>query len=277
MSEGQVIESPQPITPVTAPPVPEGPEKENGSVPYDRFKQVIDQKNSATQLAQAAQQQAQAYQQEVLAWRQWAAQRQPEKQTGNQPQQEGDPVLRALRADLGGDEAADKAIEVMEQYSDYAAKKKGFVRAEDVQGMINQALARSEGKTTSAFAVSNRFQQWVNNGMISVQDAQGLQQGLGQYLQQYPQVAEDPNALNHVVSHMAMTAMEQGKIKPFQASPRAENPLSRVSGNGQHDQPMSPPAFDAGALPFSRLKKLTPERIRQLTDHSQRNHQGATS
>lgn len=257
------------------------------SVPYERFQEVNTRaKEAAAQLEQLKGQTerlekernqaieaakvlyARAQQQAPQAP---AAQQQAPTPSSALP---GDPYLSHLRAQLGPGEEGDKALSVLDQHAEWYAKQKGLVSQEEVRRLINEALAGHSGQISTTFAVTNRFQQWVDKGFLDQDQATKMNQQLAQVLGQYPDVAKDPTRVEYIMSQMFVKAIEDGSVTPtFQ--PRNRNPMVAAGGApGAESGPQPMP--DVSTSPFTRIRNIDNDRMRELVERSIHAHNGAT-
>jgi hypothetical protein len=259
------------------------------SVPYDRFQEVNTKaKETAAQLEQLKAQterlekeRNQAVEAAKLLWARSQGQQQvvqqmapaqpPPQPTSTLPD---DPNWAVLRSQLGPGEEGDKALAVLNQHAEWYARKMGYVSQDEVRQIVNEALAGHSGQINTTFAVTNRFQRWVDQGMLDQDQAMKMNQQLASVLKEYPEVAKDPTRVDYIMSQMFVKAIEEGSVRPtFQ--PRSRNPL--VVGGGPSGTTTEPePMPDITSSPFTRIRSIDKDRVRELVERSIHAHNGAT-
>ncbi len=260
---------------------PQGTAPSPGPIPYDRFKEKVDESNSLkaekarleSQLQQVAQQ-AQGYQQQAMEYARAMAQ----QSQAQQPPQPApiDPYEENLQRQLGNDDAGREARKVLDAHAEYVARKNGYVTQDQVVAIAQQIAAQGQNKIQTAFQVTNEFQEMVSRGVVTPEQARGLQGQLNTLLAQNPQLANEPHNVSYLADSLFARAVKAGQIRPY-SQPPPQNPM-QPSGNGYTPAPTDPLApINASALGFRTIKNLSPEKLRALTDTSVRAHNGATS
>jgi hypothetical protein len=236
------------------------------AVPYDRFKSVNDKAKSAeaqvAQLRQRDQQWAQRDAARDQQVQQMMAQQHASQRPVDQSERRPDSTEQLIKNQLGNDEAGQQAYETLETHFDHKFGQKAgdMVSKQDLAQVRDGIRSEIMNELNSTFSTSNRFSEWVDKGMISPEQSQGLQSRLNQDFQQFPELAKRPRDVKARVSELLVDAMESGDIKPF-SQPRPKNPVSAGSSAAPNNEPLS---IDPGNSRFGRLRGLSPEKASEI-------------
>ena len=188
-----------------------------------------------------------------------------------------DPWDQILDESLGTDEQGKEARRIMDIHAEQTFRKKGFVTREEAIQIARTIAEQGNNKIATAFQVTNSFQSMVQRGVVSAQEAQGLQGQLNQLLERSPELANQPHNVMYLAKGLFADAVNEGRIRPY-SQPPPVNPL-QGSGSIATPAPGDPlPPLDISALKgFRTLRNLAPDVIKRVTERSIRSHQGATS
>lgn len=252
-------------------------------VPYDRFQEVSHDNRSLRDQMNSMQGQLDTALQHNQQWQDQAKQQQQRQQQAQQrrrkpTKQQTDAGRDYLRSLFGPGEQGDQAFEALEKY--YAAKHRQTSQGQQknlspqqIQAMINQGVQGGMNQINSTFQTANRFQGWVDRGMATSQEAQGMQAQLNEILGKNPDLAKNSNGLAQTVNGIYMMNLESGTIRPTMDPPETPNPLQPSVGG----QPEAEIAYDPSQSRMSRLKNLDAAKLKQLAQHSMDVHEKATS
>lgn len=262
-----------------APPTPAQPPP--GPVPYDRFSEVVNQRNTVQQEKARLEGQLQQYQQVVQQAQTIIAQQQQRPAAPAQPappaSEATDPWEHILDEGLGTDEQGKEARRLMDIHAEQIFRKKGFVTKEEALQIAQQVAEQGNNKIATAFQVTNSFQSMVQRGVVTTEEAQALQGQLNQVLARQPELATQPHNVMYLAKGLFADAVNEGRIRPY-SQPPPVNPL-QAAGGGSAPQPGDTLApLDTTALKgFRTLRDKSPDVIKRLTERSSRAHRGATS
>lgn len=257
-------------TPPAAPP---------GPVPYDRFSQVVQERNAIQQEKARLEGQLQQAQQIVQTAQGIINQQQQRPAPAAPPATPApndDPWEETLQRQLGTDEAGLEARKVLDNHAEYVARKKGYITKEEAIQIAQQIAQQGNNKITTAFQITNEFQGMVARGVVTPEEAQGLQRELNGVLAQNPELSTQPHNVSYLSDSIFARAVKDGRIRPY-SQPAPVNPM-QFSGPASAPDPNAPlPPINPSTLGFKTLKAMSAEKLQKLTDRSMRAHQGATS
>ncbi len=258
------------------PPTPAQPSP--GPVPYDRFSEVVKERNAVQQEKARLEGQLQQAQQIVQQAQGIIQQQQnrPAPPPQAPPAPNNDPWEETLQRQLGSDEAGLEARKVLDNHAEWVARKKGYVTKEEVIQLATQIAQQGNNKITTAFQITNEFQGMVARGVVTPEEAQSLQGQLNGVLAQNPELATQPHNVSYLADSLFARAVKEGRIRPY-SQPPPINPL-QVSGPSSAPDPNAPlPPINPSTLGFRTLKNMSAEKLQALTDRSMRSHLGATT
>lgn len=259
-------------SPTATPPAP-------GPVPYERFKEKVDEANTFKQEKARLEGQLQQAQQVVQQAQQIIQQQQqrpaPPASAPAAPVGD-DPWESILTEGLGNDDAGKEARRLMDIHAEQMARKKGFITKDEAIHIARQIAEQGNNKIATAFQVTNNFQAWVQKGVITAEEAQGLQGELNQHLARNPDLSSQPHNVMYLAKGLLADAVTEGRVRPY-SQPAPTNPLQPSGAPSAPAPGEALPPIDPQSLGFRTLRSLSADKIKALTAKSNRAHQGATS
>ena len=243
-----------------------------------RLRQEARARRQAETVAQQTQQQLAEAQAKIAAL-------EVQHQADPQPNSQAEVARRNLRAQVGSDEAGDKAMEMFDAYGEVIrAETSGTaISQEDVDRMINeratqivdQRMGQHTQQERATMNVVQRLHGWVEKGSLTGPQAARMRQRFDEISAESPHVLTPTNS-HAVLSNLFTEALDNGEVAAF--SPSAPKPPVAPSPNGSGPPPApeeEPEVVDPSRHPMQALRNAKPEEIRRIREQSIARHQAA--
>ena len=250
----------------------EAEESAPGPVNYERFKEVIDQKNQAAAEAQRAAQENRQLQAQL----QQAASMIQNMQKPPAPPSV-DPTEELARSKFNPDEVGQQTYEAVKAAADVVVARRLAELEPKLQEIAQREAQGVSAKIQTGFTVTNQVNQLASENNYTPEDVKKLQGRMQQMLQQpgWQQAAESNPANAMLILKSAHSDLvTEGELKPHR-QPRAASvsPL-QPGGNGQ--PPQEPKQYDPATNPLPGVRtNISKDRAQVLYDQSVARHQKA--
>lgn len=192
------------------------PKEKEQAIPYDRFREVNEDKKQ--------------YQQRVLQLesqiQQMQNQQQQFLQQQMQPKQEqkpkANPNIERVKDILGRDEMGQKAFEAMEMLSEAKAQELLETYKQQMMQDVNNTIGQKVGGVTASLQTQKHIDDMVTSKRITPDVANQLKQQVAQAIRQYPQwETQQPLLVNTLLGNMYAS----GQLKAPQTNQMDGTPL----------------------------------------------------
>lgn len=205
------------------------------SIPYDRFKEVNDEKKQYQQRVL----QLEAQNQQILQQQQQFFQQQQQQQVPK-PEAKPDPNIERVKDILGRDELGKKAFEAMEMLTETKARQIAMGMRDELLNEVNNTVQQRVGGVTASLQTKQQIDNMVAQGRLNAEQGQALQQQVAQAIQQYPQWEnQQPILVNTLLGNMY-------------ANGTLQSPTQRQNMNGTPLQPGGGFSGDTGSSALQR-------------------------
>ena len=251
-----------------APEAANTPEKSSDSsaenmVPSSRLREETGKRVRLERQLQQLQQQA-AQQQQALE----AAQKPTEPPPGKRF---GDTYRQGLFLELGGDDEAEKAVNMMDEHAKNVASENNYMTQEQVVQTVQAAQAHGEQKQQAMLGVTNRLNELIKGGRISQAMGTEIHGKVVATIQENQQILQQPHNIGFLLDREIASAVERGEVQSFTP------PVSPLQPSGRNGGPA--PVEDTGdrsSSPLLALRGIDPEKIKAAGAMSRKNHEAAT-
>ena len=246
-------------------------ESQPGPIPYERFKDVNEQKNTAQQAAQAATAEANQLRgqlQQAAAMIEASRQQQPTPQVADE-----DPDLALARSKFGQDDVGQQTFDAVASVVKALAKEnKGGLTEEQTREIAMQAAGGVRQELNSGMAMTNGMNDLVTQNNLTQKEAQAFHASIASKMQdpQFAQSAKDAKNVPWILKGTLMDLSAEGSVK-LGRQPRAQNGnVLQPGGNGA--APSIQEELKPEDNPLPAVRGLSPERMKEVYELSKANH-----
>lgn len=252
---------------------PEGAEPERkppGAIPYERFKEVNDERKAEREARARAEQQAATLQArlEEMERRVEAA---PD---GSREEANAQAALQAeetrIRKLFGEDDTGKATYDALEEHFKHKLRSSGVATMEDVQRLVDDRVGGLSSRISSGYSAQSRISNMVQSGMLAQEDAakvQGLLQQAVQDRRVQAAIAQDrtggSGTINALLNGIVMHLTEQRQVELWKKPPPRPRPSSPLAPGNGTEPSESAPDFDPANSPFPELRELGKEKLKK--------------
>lgn len=231
------------------------PKKEDNAIPYDRFREVNEEKKQYQQRAMQLESQIQQMQQQQQQFLQ--------EQMKPKVEPKANPNIERVKDILGRDEMGQKAFEAMEMLTEAKAQALLEDYKKQMMDEVNNTVAQRVGGVTASLQTQKHIDDMVKAGRITQETATQLNTQVAQAIQQYPQWENQQQLL---VNTLLGNMYASGQLKPPQTNQMNGTPL-QPSGDYNGSPGSSSVQRDAELLKkFPSLRNKSDKDLRTVVE-----------